>query len=128
MRTIQTNAFFIRSEGIRDDLTFLLEEELSQINLCSLHCELRNTEQLLRSLGFLAYKIGSLEELNAVLACYGPESQRTASRLTVEENQGQQTAITRSNIKLKSFTGKLIGQTILCVCVLVCVSIVLTTN
>ncbi|KAK3729256.1 hypothetical protein QZH41_008435 [Actinostola sp. cb2023] len=31
-----------RPVGLRDDLTFLLEEELHHINLCALHCEMRN--------------------------------------------------------------------------------------
>lgn len=42
-----------RSTGLRDDLTFLLEEDLSSINLCFLHCEMRNCEQLLGSLGLI---------------------------------------------------------------------------
>ena len=41
----------IRWTGLRDHLIFLLEEDLSNINLCSVHCEMRNYEQLLGSLG-----------------------------------------------------------------------------
>ena len=48
--------FFSRSTGIRDDLEFLLEEELSNIQLCALHMEMRNTEQLLGSIGLVAYR------------------------------------------------------------------------
>lgn len=49
-----------RPKGLRDDLMFLLEEDLSHINLCSLHCEMHNTEQLLGSLGLSAYRVGCL--------------------------------------------------------------------
>lgn len=45
-------------KGIHDDLEFLLEEDLSSINLCALHCELRNTYQLLASLGCMPTKCG----------------------------------------------------------------------
>ena len=56
-----------RSTGIRDDLLFLLDEELTSIQLCALHMEMRNTEQLLASIGFLAHKVDSLAEANAAL-------------------------------------------------------------
>ena len=56
---------------IQDDLTFLLEEDFSYINL---HCELCNTEQLLTSLGLFAYKMGSLPDCNDELSQYGPEN------------------------------------------------------
>lgn len=36
-----------RSTGICDDLEFLPEEELSNVQLCALHMEMTNTEQLL---------------------------------------------------------------------------------
>ncbi|CAH3183891.1 unnamed protein product [Porites lobata] len=52
-------------KGIRDDLEFLLEEDLLSINLCALQCELRNTEQLLSSLGLFSYEVGSRDECNA---------------------------------------------------------------
>lgn len=54
---------FCRSTGICDDLLFLLDEELTNIQLCALHMEMRNTEQLLASVGLLAYKVGSLLEV-----------------------------------------------------------------
>lgn len=44
-------------KGIRDDLACLLDEDLSCRCLCALHCEVRNTEQILKSVGLLAYKI-----------------------------------------------------------------------
>lgn len=90
--------------GIRDDLTFLLEEDLSSINLCALHCELRNTEQLLTSLGLFAYQVGSLPECNDELSQYGPENFN--SRITVKLKEGQETAVEKHNIKVASFSGK----------------------
>ncbi|CAH3183887.1 unnamed protein product [Porites lobata] len=50
------NLLFSCFKGIRDDLEFLFEEDLSSINLCTLHCELRNTEQLLSLLVFFCTK------------------------------------------------------------------------
>ena len=44
-----------RGSGLRDDLNFLLEEDLCNVNLSSLHCEMRNSEQLLGSLGLFAH-------------------------------------------------------------------------
>ena len=95
---------FYRCTGIRDDLNFLLEEDLSSINLCSLHCEMRNCEQLLGSLGLFAYRIGSLDLLNEALADYGPENCRGFPRVTVKERKGQQTEIDRRNINVASFS------------------------
>jgi len=77
--------FLLRCSGLRDDLNFLLEEDLSSINLCSLHCEMRNCEQLLGSLGLFTYRIGSLDLLNEALSDYGPESCRDFKRVTVKE-------------------------------------------
>ena len=98
----------LRSTGLRDDLQFLLEEDLSHINLCSLHCEMRNCKQLLGSLGLFAHRVGSLEELNQALSERGPESCRGFSRVTVKQRPGQQTGIERSNIKVASFSGLII--------------------
>ena len=86
-----------------DDLEFLLEEDLSSINLCALHCELRNTEQLLASLTLSAYKVGSLHECNARLANYGPDNFN--SRITVKMKEGQETAVEKHNIQVSSFSG-----------------------
>lgn len=94
-----------RSTGLRDDLNFLLEEDLSHINLCSLHYEMRNCEQLLGSLGLFAHRIGSLDELNQALSDHGPESCKGFPRVEVKERRGQQTAVVRSNIKVASFSG-----------------------
>lgn len=82
---------------------FLLEEDLSSINLCALHCRLRNTEQLLASLGLYAYKVGSLEECNAELANYGPEN--FTNRISVKMKEGQETAVEKHNIHVTSFSG-----------------------
>ena len=98
------NLLFSSFKGIRDDLELLLEEDLSSINLCALHCELRNTEQLLSSLGLFSYKVGSrLDECNAELANYGPEN--FSSRITVKMIEGQETAVEKDNIQVPSFSG-----------------------
>lgn len=94
--------FVCRSTGIRDDLLFLLEEELSSIQLCALHMEMRNTEQLLASVGLLAYKIDSLKEANNALKYYGPESFH-GDRLTVKTKSEQQSAISRHNVRSVQF-------------------------
>ena len=36
------NLFFFRWTGLRDDVEFVLDEELSHIQLCPLHQEMRN--------------------------------------------------------------------------------------
>ena len=97
--------FFHRCSGLRDDLNFLLEEDLSNINLCSLHCEMRNCEQLLGSLGLFAYRIASLDLLNEALSEYGPENCREFSRVTVKERKGQQTAVDKQNLHVALFSG-----------------------
>ena len=55
-------SFFSRSTGIRDDLEFLLEKELSNVQLCAFHMEMRNTEQLLGSIELVVYKNDCLKE------------------------------------------------------------------
>lgn len=92
-------------KGVRDDLLFLLEEELCDVNLCTLHCELRNTEQLLCSLGMFAYECGSLKNCNAVLAEYGPDSMKGRDRIVVKTKPGQESGIERHNIQVLSFSG-----------------------
>ena len=39
----------ISFKGMRDDLISILDEKLSSMSLCALHCKMRNTEQLLKS-------------------------------------------------------------------------------
>ena len=58
---------------------------------------MRNTEQILKSVGLLAYEIGSLQECNDELSKYGPENFK-ADRITVKLRPGQQTAPGRNNI------------------------------
>lgn len=93
-----------RSTGIRDDLVFLLDEELCNIQLCALHMEMRNTEQLLASIGLLAYRVDSLAEANAALKNYGPESFH-GDRISVKKKSDQQSAITKQNIHVSSMSG-----------------------
>ena len=93
-----------RSTGIRDDLLFLLDEELSSIQLCALHMEMRNTEQLLASIGLIAYKVDSLQEANSALKPYGPESYH-GDRITVKKKADQQSAISKNNIHVSSMSG-----------------------
>ena len=92
--------------GVSGTTLFLLEEDLSSINLqcADLHCELRNTEQLLTSLGLFAYKVSSLPECNDELSQYGPENFN--SGMTVKLKEGQETAVEKHNIKVASFSGK----------------------
>lgn len=77
---------------------------MSSVNVCALHCELRNTEQLFTSLGLFAHKVGSLTQCNEELAQYGPENFN--SRITVKLKEGQETAVERHNIQVSSFSGK----------------------
>ena len=95
----------ISFKGLRDDLTCILDEELSSMSLCALHCEMRNTEQLLKSVGLLAYEIGSLDDCNQKLSEYGPANFK-ADRITVKLRHGQQVAAERNNISFASCSGK----------------------
>ena len=94
-----------RSTGIRDDLVFLLDKVLCDIQLCALHMEMHNTEQLLVSIGLLAHKVDSLAEANAALINYGPES-FNGDRISVKKKSDQQSAITKQNIHVSSMSGK----------------------
>ncbi|XP_028513987.1 uncharacterized protein LOC110236083 [Exaiptasia diaphana] len=62
LECLQSKANIGNWKGLRDDLSFLLDEELSSIQLCSLHQEMRNTEQLLGSLGLFANAVGCLDK------------------------------------------------------------------
>ena len=94
---------------MRVDLTCILDEDLSSHCLCALHCEMQNTEQILRSVGLLAYEISSLPECNAELARYGPDN-FYGDRITVKVKSGQKTAVGRNNIKFASCSGQLSHQ------------------
>ena len=65
-------------------MTFLLYQGLTSVTLCALHCEMRNTDQLLGSLGLFAYKCGSLDKCNEAISHYGPEISRGHDRITVK--------------------------------------------
>ena len=67
---------------------------------------MRNTEQLMKSVGLLAYEFGSLQECNEELSKYGPENFK-ADRITVKLRPGQQTAPNRNNISFSSCSGDL---------------------
>lgn len=97
--------FNFRWTGIRDDLMFLLDEELSNVCLCALHSEMRNTEQLLGSLGLFAYRCNSLTECDEAIGQCGPEMSRGKERITVKLRKGQQTAVDKNNISVASFSG-----------------------
>ncbi|XP_032240796.1 uncharacterized protein LOC116619765 [Nematostella vectensis] len=107
------SACFLKSKAnigswkvLRDDLTFPLDEELSHVNLCALHCEIRNTEQLLSSLGLFAFECGSLNECNAVLSEYGPDSMKERDKITVKVKPGQtDRRVEKHNIQVSSFSG-----------------------
>ena len=89
---------------MQDDLEFLLDEELNSIQLCALHMEMRNTEQLLGSIGLRAYQIDALQDANNALRSYGPESFK-GDRLTIQKKAGQQTAVAKHNIHVSSMSG-----------------------
>lgn len=101
---LRSKANIGRATGIRDDLIFLLDEELSSIQLCALHMEMRNTEQLLASIGLLAYKVDALKEANAALKSYGPESFH-GDRITIKKKSEQQSAVAKHNVHVSSMSG-----------------------
>lgn len=74
--------------------------------LCALHCEMCNTEQMLKSVGLIAHQIGSLQECNEKLSNFGPSNFK-GDRISVKLKQGQQTAPERNNISVASFSGEL---------------------
>ena len=77
---------------------------MTNVNLCELHMENRNTEQVLKSLGLMAYQISSIKECNNSLSSYGPKS-FTKDRIKIKPVPGQETEITRNNIKIASMSG-----------------------
>ena len=74
------------------------------MSLCALHCEMRNSEQLLKSIGLLAHEIGSLKECNSKLSKYGPSNFK-GDRITVKLKPGQETAPGRNNMSFASCSG-----------------------
>jgi hypothetical protein len=70
---------------------------------------MRNTEQILGSLGLFAHQVGSLKELNACLSNYGPENTQGKDRIQIKVKPGQElSAVRKSNIKVASFSGELL--------------------
>lgn len=65
---------------------------------------MRNTEQMLKSVGLIANQIGSLQECNEKLSNFGPSNFK-GDRISVTLRQGQQTAAERNNISIASFSG-----------------------
>ena len=100
-----------RFKGLRDHLLCILDEELSSMCLCALHCKMRNTEQLLKSVGLLAYEIGSLKQCNEELSKFGPENFHSG-RITLKLKPGQQTAPGRNNISVSSFSAIIIYHSV----------------
>lgn len=92
---------------MRDDLEFVLDEESSHIQLCSLHQEMRNREQLLGSLGLFAHRIGTLKTCNETVSVYCPENTRCFDHIRAKFCTGQQTAVTQSNIRVSSMSGEI---------------------
>ena len=66
---------------------------------------MRNTEQMLKSVGLMAHEIGSLKECNEKLSHYGPDNFK-ADRISVKMKAGQETAAQRNNISVSSFSGE----------------------
>ncbi|XP_073258628.1 uncharacterized protein [Porites lutea] len=62
LECLRSKANIGRWSDLRDDLNFLLEDKLGSINVCSLHCEMRNCVRILGSLGFFSYRVGSLDQ------------------------------------------------------------------
>ena len=84
-----------------------MDEVLSHIQLCALHMEMRNvTEQLLTSIGLLAYKIDSLKEANDALKCYGLSGVIHGDCISVKKKSEQQSAISRHNIHISLMAGQ----------------------
>ncbi|KAK3710762.1 hypothetical protein QZH41_005391 [Actinostola sp. cb2023] len=91
----------------KDDENFMLGGKGYSVEFC-VFCDairLRNTEQLLGSLGLFSYRVGSLDLLNTTLASYGPESSQDFKRVTIRERRGKQTEVGKGDIKVASFSG-----------------------
>ena len=105
---------FVKVKWDLDDLLCLLDEDLSSIQLCALHLEMRNTEQLLASIGLMAYKADSLWEANAPLKGYGPELVHghriilKKKRKKKKKKAGQESAVSKHNLHVSSMSGKII--------------------
>ena len=96
--------FICRATRIPHNLLFLLQEKLVSIQMCALHMEMHNTEQLLGSIGLIAYRISSLPETNQALKSYGFESFHEDG-ITVKKKSGQESAVTKQNVHVSSMSG-----------------------
>ena len=105
--------FILSWKGLRDDLDFLLEEEFSNVNLCALHCEMRNTEQVIGSVGLIAYRCNSLKELNSKLSDLRPGTFKD-DYVKIKKRKGQETCVDRSNIKVSSMSGNIKVDSVRC--------------
>ena len=66
---------------------------------------MRNTEQILGSLGLVAYRIGTLLSLNAKLSELGPKTMKK-DFIRVKEQINVQLEVTKNHIKIASLSGK----------------------
>ena len=95
-------SYICRSTGIWDDLLFLLNEELTRIQLLYiLTCTIQSS--CLHPWSD-SHKIGSLPEANQALKCFGPESFH-GDRISVKKKSGQESAISKQNIHVSSMLG-----------------------
>lgn len=65
---------------------------------------MRNTEQVLGSVGLMAYKCNALQELNLKLSELGPGTFKD-NYVKIKERKGQETCIDRNNVKVSSMSG-----------------------
>jgi hypothetical protein len=66
---------------------------------------MRNTEQILESLGLYAYKIGALESLNEKLAELGPKFMKK-NFIRIKDNRNKNLEVTQNHIKIVSISGR----------------------
>ena len=65
---------------------------------------MRNTEQIIGSIGLMSYECHSLKELNGKLSVLGPGTLKD-NNVKIKERKGQETCIDRSNVKVSSMSG-----------------------
>jgi hypothetical protein len=71
--------------------------------------EMRNTEQVLGSIGLFAYKIGSLENLNEILRELGPAAMKK-DFVRLRERRNTNLAVNKNHIKVASLSGKFVHK------------------
>ncbi len=82
---------------------------MDTVNLCALHCEIRNTEQILGLLGLVAYKIGSLDSLNEKLTELGPKTMKK-NFIRIKDRRNVNLEVRKNNVKVASISGWFNGQ------------------